>query len=584
MLTCPPTIYTMYDWGEMGNGLGAAQWCLWEDVNPAPGVYNWDKVYNGLAAVAGQSAVDAYGQVIPKPVMFSIFFALAKYKDASYLFYDGTPEWVYDKAGINQNVGGHRVGHVLEATNGAGTAYRAVLPAYDSPAWRSWASDMIMAFGAAFNVHPTMVATNICPGLDGETQPVKILSGVGIDWWAVMRQQAPAVEKAFGAWCVALPGVYRKAFPTKTVFINNAPNMGLRMPTSAAAVAQDPPVGIANCGAQPGMQGYIGIGNTPGDDGEIVWRRTGSLDPLFRYGDVAPIRLESSHDGEASFRLFTLYMALHCHADVLTLHKPIIEGLPREDLDFARRHLGRKAADAPDVFLVCRDAEYPPVTWTDSRTGVQVGDADIEGDFQYYLTAKHPDTHAPALRGKALRSAPTEPQARWLRNLTKMALVMDPAYAPEATDYQIEIDAYVVPGAALRISWEKDLEGGREERSLTADTSPWCKFTAALPRVGRGNLYGADVVLEATPDTVYLHRVLLRAVAATPPPPTEPAPDITPVLQAVDAVEQAVGIVQTEAETARAAQLALATAVHGLSEQMAALRQQLDDYAAKERG
>jgi hypothetical protein len=516
-LTCPPTIYTMFDWGELDNGFGAAQWCLWEDVNPAPGVYNWDKVRRGLVAVQGQTAMDAYGQRIPKPVMFSIFFALAKYKESSYLFYDGTPGWVYEIAGINQSVGGHRVGHVLEATNSAGTTYRAVLPAYDSAVWRSWASDMIMAFGKEFKADLAMVATNICPGLDGETQPVKILNG--IDWWAVMRKQASGVEPAFGEWCVALPGVYRKAFPTKTVFINNAPNMGLRMPTSEAAVKQSPAVGIANCGAQPAMQGYIGIGNTPGDNGDIIWRRTGSLDPIFRFRDVAPIRLESSHDGDASFRLFTLYMALHCHADVLTLHKSIIEGMPREDLLFALRHIGRKAATAPDVFLVCRDAEYPPVTWIDSRTGVRVGDADIEGDFQYYLTAKHPDTNAPALRGKALPVGrpPTEPQGRWLRNLTRMALVMDPAYAPEATDYEIEIDAYVVRNASLKITWERNLEGGFPVETLTATTSPWCKLTATLPRLQRRGMYGADVVLEATPDTVYLQSPAARHRHAASP-------------------------------------------------------------------
>ena len=532
----PATIYRMFDFdGAKGNGYGAMQFVLWEDLSPGPGDYSFARVEALLNALKGQTAIDADGRTIPKPVVLSIAFSLVDYTQSGYWGYDGTPGWVYERYGIGTTLGGSRVGHVLTAKNADGVERTMVVPGYDYPAWRDEAFKMLQAFGAKYDGDSRLAATLIAPGIDMETQHVKRLEG--IDWFAVCNKQAAGVEKHFGdSWCLQLPQVYRAAFPTKPVFINNAPNAGLRRPTSTAMAALNPVGGLRNCGAQPAMDSYCG---KPG--GSAV----GSLDTILEYQGRLPVWLETSHDGDKSFRYWTMLMCLHCKADAVTLHSPIIEGSPPEWLDFLRRYISKKAATTPSVWCVFRDEEYAPSTW---GTNKENGFSDLQGDFQFYL--KRIGGSAPRWAGNSFSTLdPKPPQVpvktkdvreRQVRDVQNAIMQMDPAFSPQSTHYRLSMDVYA-DRTSLAVRWANTAGKVSEYLENVGDGSAWTWHTVVvdMPNLRRGSLEGGDLEIErgSTAEHLFIHKVLVEPVAGgeppvtpEPPPPPPPLPTPEPVV------------------------------------------------------
>ncbi|MBM3188971.1 MAG: hypothetical protein FJZ90_09655, partial [Chloroflexi bacterium] len=100
-----PILYRFFDFGNDWQTLapqwgpvGSVHWCLWEEINPAEGVYDWRVVDQRLAQEAGLKVTLPDGTVIPKPVVIQVHTHLSGARDwPDVYFYDGTPEWVYDK-------------------------------------------------------------------------------------------------------------------------------------------------------------------------------------------------------------------------------------------------------------------------------------------------------------------------------------------------------------------------------------------------------------------------------------------------------------------------------------------------------
>ena len=368
--TVVPIIYKMFDTGtdyqhlkpEWGP-IGSVQFYLWEDINPAPGVYNWAPIDRGLAAEAALKVTLPDGREIPKPVVLQIFPYISSAAGWQAVFYDATPRWVYDQidAANPENprpvVYGRKVGHALR---GCGTT--AVLPMYDSPIWREAYYQMVRAFGARYGDHPQVTAVVINTGLDGETQPVK-------DWYCswetYLDQQAGGVRYHFGKFVSEAMAVYRQAFPRKPIFINNAPGgSGMRKATSDYAATFTPPIGLKNSSLWIDRDSHQGYGNFYG-----MW------DLVNTYSQTLPIWLESAYGlGGKEHRYWTWIAGLHYHPDAIDVHPEFLSQSEPEWLRFVVAHLGVNIQNTPDVWTVLRDAEYPLQSWGTGGVSGKVGD------------------------------------------------------------------------------------------------------------------------------------------------------------------------------------------------------------------
>ena len=368
--TVVPILYKMFDTGtdyqhlkpEWGP-IGSVQFYLWEDVNPEPNVYNWTPIDQGLAAEASLKVTLPDGRQIPKPVVIQIFPYLSSAVGWKAVFYDATPNWVYNQIDAADPehprpiVYGRKVGHAL---TGCGTT--AVLPMYDSPVWREAYYKMVRAFGARYANNPQVTSVVINTGMDGETQPIK-------DWYCswetYLDQQAGGVRYNFSKFVNEAMAVYRQAFPRKPIFINNAPGgSGMRKATSDYAATFTPPIGLKNSSLWIDRDSHQGYGNFYG-----MW------DLVNTYSQTLPIWLESAYGlGGKEHRYWTWLAGLHYHPDAIDVHPEFLNQSDPEWLRFVAAHLGVNIQNTPDVWTVLRDAEYPLQSWGAGGVSGKVGD------------------------------------------------------------------------------------------------------------------------------------------------------------------------------------------------------------------
>ena len=365
-----PILYKMFDWGTDYQNLhpewgpiGSIQFYVWEDVNPGRGAYHWDVIDRELAKEAVLKVTLPDGREIPKPVVIQVFAHLSSATGWKATFYDATPVWVYDVID-SQNPGdprpivrGRKVGHKL-----VGCSTEAVLPMYDSPTWRQAYFDMVRAFGERYNDHPQVTAIVINTGLDGETQPVKDWY---CDWNSLLDKQATDVRYRFGQFMNESMDVYRKAFPNKHIFINNAPGgSGVRKATSDRAASYDPPIGLKHSGMWIDLDSHQGYGDF-----------YGSWDLIRAYSMTLPIWLESPFGlGGKEHRYWSFIAGLHYHPDAIDCHPEYFPQSEPEWLRFVVDHLGVSIHDTPDVWTVLRDTEYPLVSWGKGGVSGHMGD------------------------------------------------------------------------------------------------------------------------------------------------------------------------------------------------------------------
>ena len=384
--TPPPAIYQFFDWGtdygtthpEYG-AIGSEHMLLWQQINPAPGVFDWSAADADLAREAQLRVTLRDGTVIPKPVVIRVSFFLASAKVWScpnIYFWDGTPGWVYDEID-RQNPGNPRpifcdkkVGHAITCpTNSSITA---IVPMWDNATWRQRYFEMVRALGQHYANNPQVAAVVIETGLDGETQMTK---PSGCNWDSVIGSQVPGIRSQFEQTFIPESmKVFREAFPNTPVFISNTPGgSGIRAFTSQLAATFNPPIGIKNCGAWVDQENHQGYGDNVG------------LFDMFRtYSQTLPIWIETKSGlSDYESRYWTWLAMLHYHPDGIDVHQAWITESDPAWLRFAQDHIGRTLADTPDVWCALRDTEFPLQTW---GAGGSSGQSGHIGDWTFWLT------------------------------------------------------------------------------------------------------------------------------------------------------------------------------------------------------
>ena len=372
-----PILYQFFDWGtdfrnvhpEWGP-VGSVHFATWERINPGPGAYNWDWIDSYLAKERPLTVQLRSGEVIPKPVVLKVLAHLSSYPDWRGIFYDATPRWVYERieaagGGPLPEVNGRKVGHLLE-----GCDQPVVMPMYEHPIWQRAFQDMVRALGRRYDQNPQLTAVIIATGLDGETQHIKDLK---CPLKAQSDREVSGLSYRFQQFVLDTMRVYREAFPTKALFIDNCPGgAGLRVESSRLAASLNPPVGLKNSGLWMDFPNHQGIGNA-----------VGAWDPIATYSETLPIMLESVYGfGGPEQHYWSWFAALNYHPVALDVHPGFLQYSDPAWLAFVQRHLGVTPENTPDVWTVLRDSEFEPVLWGEGRKDGYSGKI---GDWTFWM-------------------------------------------------------------------------------------------------------------------------------------------------------------------------------------------------------
>jgi len=547
--TVAPILYRMFDWGtdfqqqhpEWGP-VGSIQFVTWEEINPAPGQYNWSVIDKELAKEAKLQVTLSDGTQMPKPVVIQVFAYLSSATGWSASdFYDATPQWVYQQidAASPQSprpvVGGRKVGYVI---NGCDRV--AVMPMYDNSLWRKAYFDMVRAFGERYNDHPQVTSVVINTGIDGETHAIKDWHCA---WKELMEQQVSGVPYYFLKFVQETMKVYREAFPTMPIFINNAPGgSSMRRVSAEYAASFDPPIGLKHSGMWIDLDSHQGYGTF-----------VGSWDMLRTYSMTVPIWLESPYGlGDKEHRYWSLIAGLHYHPDAIDAHGEYFTQSDPAWLRFAVDHLGVSIDDTPSVWTVLRDSEYPEQSWGSGGVSGHMGD----WCFWLYRTEDSPQSVTERVWRDEMPAAKDHIYSRQARrtrqdrNQVYMAFDIDDAYpyvAQKPVNTQGGNVHYVVSVTLLNTgtdtfalqyrNWDGSIVSQVKRKGPglgPVDTWVTVPFTIPDGYLDNNLPGGADFRLSCERDgDEYVHMVQVSGGWDAPP-----ASDITPSPQPTTAVPQ----------------------------------------------
>ena len=530
-----PVLYKMFDWGTDYQNLhpeygpiGSIQFFMWNSVNPASDVYNWDVIDSKLGLESDLNVTLLDGTEIPKPVVIQVFPYISSAPNWDASFYDATPRWVYDIID-SQNPGaprpivqGRKVGYTL-----TGCDTTAVVPMYDSSTWRQSYYKMVRAFGERYGDHPQVSAIVINTGLDGETQVVKDLH---CPWNTYLDQQASGVRYHFGNFVKEAMAVYRGAFPRKPIFINNAPGgSGMRKMTSDHAATFDPPIGLKHSGMWVDLDSHQGYGDF-----------YGSWDMIRAYSMTLPIWLESPFGlGGKEHRYWSFVAGLHYHPDAIDVHPEYLTQSDPEWFEFAVSHLGVSIHDTPSVWTVLRDAEYPLVSWGKGGVSGFMGD----WAFWLYRLENAPQSATERVWRADMPAARDHVYSRQTRRTQEstnnffMAFDIDDAY-PYVNQKPVGVDGgnvrYTVDVTILNMGTDnfslqyRSWDGGIVSQTVRKGASlgkvnDWVTvpFLVLDGYLNNNMPGGSDFRISSDRDgDEYIHKVSVSAGWGVPPPPT----------------------------------------------------------------
>lgn len=480
--------------------VGSVHWHTWEELHPGAGDYNWEPLRRDMAAEVGLQVVAPDGSLIPKPVIVEVVNYLSP--DGPAGFRDMTPEWVYERMIDNgEDVDwwdGRWTGYVLESEFAA-----AAMPAYDSPTWRAAMREFVMALGAELHGHPNLAAVIVATGLDAENQPIKAWGGS--DWPAIMREQAPGIENAFGNLVVDMAEWYDQAFPGVTVLLNNATGQG-RCYWAQEAVALG--LGFKHSGLVPDIADHVGYGTYCGSWVPWVSDRPQST-------VLVP---ESKHGlGGVETYVWSLYAALHYRPDAISVHPEYLDQTPPE---FLRWVWAQMAGTEPSAWAVLRDKEWPLVDWGSGGVSGKVGpwtrdmvpsgyEVGARGNLPYGQEAIYARQYGRIEEGRTYLSMN-------LADGTSLGLEPELRLVVLGGDGLLTIRYWTDQGVPKTISVSKG-----------PDSTDWNEVTAPLP----GLWAGAKEDIRITGDAmIHLAEIRTDTVPGPTPTPTEPKPTWTPTM------------------------------------------------------
>jgi len=348
-----PIIYVMndysnQDWSAVDAAYGPlggwANWS-WYRIHTGPGQFNWAPIEEYLAKSAKYTVTLRDGAVISKPIAITI----QVFPEPGA---DNTPEWVYRKISGSPTFNGRLVGQIIDP-DGEGSCPPLAAPAWGNATWRQYFDEMVMALGARYNDDPRINSIWIATGLYGETVIEKSLyTGCGTyvfgsgDFFTWVRDRV-------------LP-VYRKAFPTKPLYIINTGGGCLRRDTSAIASSFPVRIGIKHNSLSYDLRGeYDVLG-------------CGKMETINPYSDTTPIAFEHAFAANPWQVYWSTMNGLAHHADLFDLPYDangwdILDVLARlkgllhgyDQWEFVERYLGRSLNNSPGVWILFRDTQWP---------------------------------------------------------------------------------------------------------------------------------------------------------------------------------------------------------------------------------
>jgi hypothetical protein len=495
----------MFSWADnleprLGFVVGAVHHWAWDDIEVAPGVYDWAKV----------DAAHAAERALGKPIMTQIIPSYSSSTRGGWpagIPYDTTPDHVYARGVPHKVLHGRRVGHIIEDAAG----YKMAMPAYDNSTWRRAYYDMVRAFAARYDGEVVVVVMAL--GLDGETQPAKH------GWMTAIQRDSryAGLEHRWSQFVEQAIGVYANAFVETTSLLNNAPGSQARRYRAeiiAGLAAEGKNVGLKHSGLLPDLDSYTGWG-TVWDGSPTV----GSWDMINVYSRTLPIALESAHwipnppapglDSEVGY--WSLLGGLTYCPRWMDLHADWFDKMTPATLRWVHEHLMACAPDvAPSAWIVLRDAEFAPSSWG------QGGYMGRQGNLSFYVTQTNTGQTPQVMRDQ-IPVAKAAIESRQARRGTRFAFRLDPTFAARSDRYAVTV-TYLDHGTG---SWS--LDGQTAQR---ADTCTWQRATFAVD--------SAEFAITAT-DAIYIHRLDVMTTApalqATPTayiPPTHPPLTDTP--------------------------------------------------------
>ncbi|MBC7224350.1 MAG: beta-galactosidase, partial [Anaerolineae bacterium] len=259
-----PILYAMNDsrntdWRQVNPAygpVGSHVRFLWEQVHPAPGVFDWTRVDAYLEAAAQQRVQLRSGEEVSKPVLLAVGIYSAWAPGWDYNHYDHAPQWLYRKLERPQ-LGGRYVGYLLEPEGCTPTS----APMYDDPAYQQALREMILALGQRYNRDPRVSAVLIANGIDDESRA--IVSKACKDYDKALAQYVTAQE--YDEFVFKTVDWYREAFPDKPVFLQPAASIWqARKRYVDYAVSRTPPVGIKMNGLAPDEGAWFGYKSLAG--------------------------------------------------------------------------------------------------------------------------------------------------------------------------------------------------------------------------------------------------------------------------------------------------------------------------------
>lgn len=340
---------------------------LWEQVNPALGVFDWSRVDAYLEAASRARVRLRSGEEISKPVLLVVGIYSAWAPGWDYNHYDHAPQWLYQDMGRPQ-LGGRYVGYLLEPEGCTPTS----APMYDDPAYQEAFRAMVMALGQRYNRDPRVSAVLIANGIDDESRA--IVSKACPHYDDALAQYVTPQE--YDEFVLNTIDWYRQAFPDKAVFLQPAAAIWQnRKRYVDYAVSRTPPVGIKMNGLVPDEGSWFGYKSLAG---------MGMMDLVDAYRDQTLIAFEPKlYYPLDEFAYWTLLAGLAHWPDFIDVqadsgggsgflrHLPNIPGLAQ----FVQENLGTRLETASQVWIVLRDTELPKELYNGYGSG-EYGDWD----------------------------------------------------------------------------------------------------------------------------------------------------------------------------------------------------------------
>ncbi len=323
----PAGVYVFYDWSNVSPTqypvVGSHMVFLWDQVETAPGVYDWSGIEQWLAKVAatGKRAglrISAYEGEYSGGIRIPAFHQAA------------TPE-------------------IAVSCMSSGQAH--LVPRYWDASYKQAYGALVAAFGARFDADPRVAWVEISTGVFGETAPAD-------DKFDPCLTDAGLTSEQWIAFTNWTTDVYRTAFPDKQLFLQYAPRFvyrGERREFTNYAASLGVGLKHNHLSADLSTDAYIT------DPSPNIYQG-GQYDPLARWGNQVATAFEGSNIwssmlGRAN-AMWSIYNALDKHVDFLVLDTKVVTAAENQALlRFANRYLGRTLADTPSVWVALRDTD-----------------------------------------------------------------------------------------------------------------------------------------------------------------------------------------------------------------------------------